>query len=128
MNRTIKFRGLTTNGEWVFGLLARKDNDWYISNSAGAPFAFQVRPETIGQFIELPDSYGKEIYEGDIAEYCEVDDHNHLLSNITLPILIEYNNAWAQFGWSDGGAWFELDHFRIKEVIGNIFENPELLK
>ena len=43
--RKIKIRGLTSSGEWAYGLLAKKiigDMEaYYISNSAGMPFAYQ---------------------------------------------------------------------------------------
>lgn len=79
----IKFKGLTINGRWVCGLLSESkgyagqpEKGFYISNSAGMPWAYQVRPETVGQFIGLyervkvgeGDDYidGKEMFVGDV--------------------------------------------------------------
>ena len=48
--REILFKAKTISGNWVNGLLANKDDKWYISNKVGMPFAYDVRPETICQF------------------------------------------------------------------------------
>lgn len=65
MKREIKFRGKTIIGEWVTGCYTHLKKDFgtvrqghYISNKAGAPFAFMVRPETVGQFTGFKDKNG----------------------------------------------------------------------
>lgn len=42
MENRYLYRGKTISGSWVQGLLAHKDDKWYISNKAGAPFAFEI--------------------------------------------------------------------------------------
>ena len=53
MENRYLFRGKTISGNWVHGLLANKDDKWYISNKAGAPFAYEIRPESICQCTGL---------------------------------------------------------------------------
>jgi hypothetical protein len=118
--REIKFRGLTENGEWCYGLLSESkgyigqpEKGFYISNSGGMPWAFQVRPETIGEYIGRKDKNKKEIFEGDICR--------SFLGEPTLGI-IRYINCAFVFTAS-GIDWKIPDDL---EIIGNICENPEI--
>ena len=63
------FKAKTCNGEWVTGFLHCKDDKWYISNKAGSPFAYEVRPDTICQCTGLKDKNGKLIWENDIVDF-----------------------------------------------------------
>ena len=68
----IIFRGKTFKDEWVYGYLTVLTKKFrnvepgsYISNAAGAPFAYQVQPETVGQYINVKDKHNVKIYDGD---------------------------------------------------------------
>lgn len=124
--REIKFRGMGVNGEWHYGYLSVVTDKRvgvplgsYISNKAGSPFAYQVRPETVGQFTGLYDKNGKEIYEGDVVRLTWRDN------STDVGRIGYYENAfvWGSPSW----RIYRLDQYEL-EVIGNIHENRELLE
>lgn len=128
--REILFRAKTINGNWVNGLLANKNDKWYISNKAGSPFAYDVRHETICQFTGLCDRYGNKIWENDILKTWS-DEYAQVKFGF-------YNTGFAIGNYNQGfyAAFSEDSYYRhelgywCKEsyVIGNIFDNKELLQ
>ena len=124
--REILFKAKTFNGKWVQGLLAHKDNKWYISNKEGMPFAFEVRPETIGQYTGLKDKNGNKIWENDIVNKVDTNGlgyHRERKCKVSFDEL----GYWLLTTEYGDGYWLgEFDSEQL-EVIGNIFYNPELL-
>lgn len=124
--REILFKAKTISGNWVNGLLANKDDKWYISNKAGMPFAYDVRPETICQFTGLCDKNGKRIWENDILMahldefYPEDTTYETVEWGVAGFVTHEANSIDRQY----------IDEFDAKyfEVVGNIFDNKELLQ
>lgn len=120
------FKAKTCNGEWVTGFLHCKDDKWYISNKAGSPFAYEVRPDTICQCTGLKDRNGNLIWEHDIM-VANLDE--------SCPDDKTYQKViWNESGFhsKEKGSEdiypigrFEQECF---EVVGNIFDNPELLE
>lgn len=128
--REILFKAKTINGNWVNGLLANKDDKWYISNKAGMPFAYDVRPETICQFTGLCDKNGNRIWDNDI-----VNTNSNLRAQIKFGL---YSNSFSTRKHNQGFYMdfmdkeyyrHELGYWAGKSVvIGNIFDNKELLQ
>jgi uncharacterized phage protein (TIGR01671 family) len=131
--REILFRGCTTTtGEMVYGTGIFEDghNTWICHLKPDKALEFGtvkkiVIPETIGQYTGLKDKSGKEIYEGDICT-----DHNQY--NPQDLIIIEWRKAGFTGRYHNNNSYVsyipDLACKKYLEVIGNIHENPELLK
>ena len=91
----------------------------------------KVDPRSIGQFTGLTDKNGKKIFEGDIINY-EYETFNK--QKILVKYVIQYNAYEARFRaeLTNDGIMYDLLAFRETqkraEVIGNIYDNEELLK
>lgn len=116
--REILFRGKRVdNSEWVEGfyLVLPTGETVILSNKGYA----KVIPETIGQYTGLCDKNGNKIFEGDI-----------LLKGFEN-VSVKWNSNQCRWGiYSDG---YEICGFNEStqgyfEVIGNIHDNPELLR
>ena len=138
--REIKFRGKRVDtGEWVYGYYVkiyapekhlilvepRITTDIYTDHChedyISSQYFIEVIPESVGEFTGLLDKNGKEIYEGDIYLYLQPIIKNRKQAYIEHRIVVEANiESW----WKVNCAVSNNNC----EVIGNIHENPELLK
>lgn len=129
--REILFRGKRIdNGEWVIGFLSKTrglDNKLHICidyEEKGVMCSSIVIPETIGQYTGLTDKNGKKVFEGDIVKTDKFSEPNK-------QYIIKYDLQFGAFiGCDRYNLYFvtfdgDSDEF---EVIGNIHDNPELLK
>ena len=151
MNREIKFRGKCSpqskyQGEWITGSLVVpeiiKDNELLIvvAHSDNCKTTYHVDKDTVGQFTGLRDKNGREIYEGDILtadEYPFMKDGN--MNYIAVIEWFDYDVCWyaslqlhrdskARGISVNTPAWFDKETAETYEVIGNIHDNPELIK
>lgn len=120
--REIIFRGKRLNdGEWVEGNFVKGciDDFAYIVEFGNKDLCrnyVEVIPETVGQYTGFDDKNGKKVFEGDILK--------------------------AEIWWEQGGCYPHTEtrfieatfpnmyknHFEKFEVVGNIYDNPELLR
>ncbi len=150
--REIIFRGKRLdNGEWVYGSLFVGFKKSYICPEAIAMYNFdgalclggfiEVDPSTIGQYTGLKDKNGKMIFEGGI-----IKADNGKQSSISVVKFGEYYpkmfyamldmfypgtphlNATGFYAETTKHEDIILFKSRHIEVIGNIYDNPELLK
>ena len=156
--RTIKFRGKRCdNGEWVYGYYARLRNEFkewhcimtekdasenYIKDCNGYYMLYTpVNHNTVGQFTGLLDKNGKEIYEGDILRYPAEDKFDE-------ENFVSFEVFWHDNDCADNHVGWQIDrrHFhgcicgtrdistflprytKKMVIIGNIHDNPELMK
>jgi len=131
--REYKFRGYAIHGGWVYGNFIHSKRFHGCSNEFRIHDTFtgmesDVIPESVGQFTGLQDRNGVDIYEGNIINFkCitwDVDNAKGLIKfdedNLCYAI---YDTTVAYYCFTDN--WNNFEHL---EVIGNIFENPELLE
>lgn len=134
MERTIRFRGKRiTDGEWIYGDFFRNRGlafiaeDGVVENHLASWKDYNVTPDTVGQYTGLHDAQGKEIYEGDVIESNK--------NGVPTRHLIAYNHLEAAFIAELIGTHISIGRIRQcwidqyeKRIVGNIHDNPEMLK
>lgn len=152
--REILFRGKRKdNGEWVFGFVTMMWGQIHIVDIGNENTAYLVIPETVGQYTGLIDKNGKEIFEGDIVKTQERYDRPYSKNRKSKRHIgvVEYQiHSGSGFHNSKTGKWDRYMEYAAEwivkvqdygkftygswgdfwdcEVIGNIHDNPELLK
>lgn len=145
------------NGDWIFGYPLQDadiEDRWYIMNNYSD--CIIIDSKTLGQFTGLTDKNGKEIYEGDIVKitYCPLGSNPNVIEyynigvvefkiktfGVTLKregtLILDEERALSHHKTEEtiyihptaGKDWFyESLKFSKCEIIGNEFDNPELL-
>lgn len=134
--REILFRGQDAeSGEWVYGSLLIQSGEW-ISKDELTPTEYRILgcrgendlviPETVGQYTGLTDKNKTKIFENDILS-AHPDE---LFPNDEIRLIV----VWHDYGWfgkDSKGGFISLESKWVNElfeVVGNKFDNPELLK
>lgn len=147
MNREIIFKAKRIdNGEWVEGCIvidqSRLDRFKYRIQpiESGVLYAQPIDPDTLCQYTGLTDKNGKKIWENDILRYSYDYDGSPFLKDgeeikyrAGAVFWSEWRGSWAVCGRGNKKCT-NNDVFKYNrnpnrtEVIGNIFDNPELLE
>ena len=129
--RTIKFRAMRNNGKWVIGNYVHHFISYFdeierhsiflskSENENGGHWVEDIITKTIGQFTGLYDKDGKEIYEGDILDF----------NGLTVEVrFVRGVFAFLVNGDLDDELCGDCRTDLFAKIIGNIHDNPELLK
>ncbi len=124
MDREILYRGINFQKEWVYGdLFHSYANDdiaiAYYREGSKTPTFDAIFPESFGQYTGLTDKNGVKIFEGDIISIGEPN--------------IKYITMWRNDGFCakqiGASSYIGLTYWASDiEVLGNVIDNPELMK
>ena len=136
--REIKFRGFCEHengkivisvnsekrkGEWVYGDLITYGNETVSIRQPKTWFRQNIIPKTVGQFTGLKDRNGKGIYEGDILTFKPPNHKVNVIAKVEYVITnFRVVNANRMSALLSDASFFS------PKIIGNIYENPELLE
>ena len=135
--REIKFRGKDKQGRWWKGDLRHTmmilgkphcrivnvDKDDY--DRLQEIWSYRIQEDTIGQFTGIKDGNGTEIFEGDIIEVTL--RHNNTIVS-TYNAIVDQKEGGFGFKNKQGFCPFYGQIHENYKVIGNIHDNPELMK
>lgn len=137
--REILFRGKSKSinkGKWIYGSFV-EDTDLNACCIRDKSLVYElVDRETVGQYTGLTDKNGKMIFEGDIIRAITLDMGMECLAVVCFGNFIDENNGDEYIGFYiefDGikttAAQLTMKECKNRiEVIGNIYDNPELLE
>lgn len=143
MSREIKFRAWV--GKMEYDITVGKFGTFFVNKDKNGdglderdsatltPFNTKLDGAVLMQYTGLKDKNGKEIYEGDIFQAI-TDDSTHSENDTVNDVIFSTDGGWQiraknYFDYRfNHGLPIEWGGWREVVIIGNIYENPELLK
>ncbi len=135
--REILFRGKSVNGYWIYGNLnfypdinrtfIRKNNKELLP-SFQTSLEEEVNKNSIGQYTGLTDKNGKKIFEGDIVDVEYKTDYVGVAKERIGRFEVVFHNGCFMKDKIEGCGLYHFINTDEHTVIGNIHDNPELLK
>ena len=144
-----RFRGRNIEtGEWVYGHLFYFDDGRHfisptgtdvVGGYGGAPakyrlenlVCFEIKPETVGQSTGYKDKNGVEIFEGDLVKVSVDNGFDYLFEELSIVKPSKFHSGLV-CSLKSHEVEYRIIHAEILgyeyEVVGNIYENPELLE
>ena len=133
-----KFRGLRKDGTWIYGMPTYDFKYIFNSEQTDSPDNYEVDPETVTQFTGLK-LKGQKLYTKDVIQFryedkCEPGGYGYCTG------VIEFENGafvvkeigFKYYNWKDNMQRPDLLFKWLKDdrckYIGNIYENPNILK
>lgn len=125
-------RRLITN-EWVYGhLLTRKERCYIVTSDAldfmsvsggnGTVKLIEVDPKSVGVYTLKNDCRDIKIFTGDILETRA--DSPLFSSQFRILVLFDERNGMF---YGDGANYVYMEYYQFCRIVGNIYDNPELL-
>lgn len=134
--REILFRGKDFSGvinhSWCFGSLDTTEKDRAViiyPDRFGNKCRVFVNPDTVGQYTCWTDKNGVKIFDGDIVRHTQNYDLSGTVVSAGIVKWSSCYGGWLIGDFSNGRAdMFLANEKHHIEIIGNIHDNPELLK
>ena len=124
----------TTYGDVAPGMEDGDNFEEFKKHGAAIGHYHRVIPESVGEFTGLKDKNGKEIYEGDIVRFNEFYEGDYKQrEGVAVIVWDEEGHSVCQVDKEDGEEFYICSTWDLSknyggEIIGNIYQNPELIK
>lgn len=130
-SREILFHGKNrATDKWVEGYYKRIGGDTLIEEAERAGVSHYVDPQTVGQYVRRKDKNNRKIFEGDVVRFYKETNGETFQGKY----VVYYEDAYCAFMLRDIEQKSYPTDIPVEkqcmdyEVIGNVYDNPELLE